>query len=55
MDARPLRAEATAQQEEAPRLSWRVYATAGVLLLGLGGLVLLKLWILARMLALYFS
>ena len=37
------------------RRAWRTYAVAGACLLGLGGLVSLKLWILLRLLLAHFS
>ena len=50
-----MRAERILEEEESSRGAWRTYGVAGALLLGLGGLVLLKFWILARMLSAYFS
>jgi len=38
---------------EGLRVSWRTHAVAGAVLLGFGGLVALKLWVLARMLSAY--
>jgi len=46
-------AEQIFPEEAGPRATWRSYAVAGALLLGLGGLVALKLWVLARMLSAY--
>ncbi len=50
-----MRAERVIEGAESSRGAWRTHAVAGVLLLGLGGLVALKLWILARMLSAHFS
>lgn len=50
-----MRAERVLERAESSRSTWRTHAIAAVLLLGLGGFVVLKLWILARMLFAHFS
>ena len=50
-----MRVERVLAEAESPRGGRRAYAVAGVLLLGLGGLVALKLWILLRLVLAHFS